>query len=105
MVDERYVDAVAAAHGISVRTGCFCNSGAGETAFSVTKDTLIGAEFSEGMILDDYLRMTGMPTGGAIRISLGLAANFADVHRFMSFAGTFRDVTEVPADLPPRLAC
>jgi selenocysteine lyase/cysteine desulfurase len=104
-IDERFVDIVAADHRISLRTGCFCNSGAGETAFSVTKDTLIGAEFSEGMILDDYLRMTGMPTGGAIRISLGLAANFADVHRFMSFAGTFRDVTEVPADLPPRLAC
>jgi selenocysteine lyase/cysteine desulfurase len=104
-IDERFVDIVAADHRISLRTGCFCNSGAGETAFSVTKDTLIGAEFSEGMILDDYLRITGMPTGGAIRVSLGLAANFADVHRFMSFAETFRDVTEVPADLPPRLAC
>ena len=29
MVDERYVDVVAAAHRISVRTGCFCNSGRG----------------------------------------------------------------------------
>jgi molybdenum cofactor sulfurtransferase len=104
-IDERFVDIVAADHRISLRTGCFCNSGAGETAFSVTKDTLIGAEFSEGMILDDYLRITGMPTGGAIRISLGVAANFADVHRFRAFAETFRDVTEVPADLPPRLAC
>ena len=26
-------------HGISVRTGCFCNSGAGETAFSISKAT------------------------------------------------------------------
>jgi hypothetical protein len=57
------------------------------------------------MILDDYLKLAGMPTGGAIRVSLGLAANFADLHRFMAFAGSFRDVTEVPADLPPRLAC
>jgi selenocysteine lyase/cysteine desulfurase len=105
MVDERFVDVVAAAHAISVRTGCFCNSGAGETAFSISRDTLIGAEFSEGMILDDYIRLVGMPTGGAIRISLGLVTNFADVHRFMSFATEFRDVTEVPADLPPRLAC
>ncbi len=46
---------VAAAHSISVRTGCFCNSGAGETAFSLSSDTLIGAEFDEGMILDDYI--------------------------------------------------
>jgi selenocysteine lyase/cysteine desulfurase len=105
VIDERFVDLVAAAHTISVRTGCFCNSGAGETAFSISKDTLIGAEFAEGMILDDYIRLVGMPTGGAVRVSLGLVTNFADVYRFMRFATEFRDVTEVPADLPPRMAC
>jgi molybdenum cofactor sulfurtransferase len=104
-VDERFVDIVAAAHRISVRTGCFCNSGAGETAFSISKDTLIGAEFADGMILDDYIRLVGMPTGGAVRVSLGLATNFADVYRFMHFATEFRDLRDVPADLPPRLAC
>ena len=83
VVDERFVDRVAAAHSISVRTGCFCNSGAGETAFSLSSDTLIGAEFGDTMILDDYLRLIGMPTGGAVRVSLGLATNFADVYRFM----------------------
>ena len=71
VIDERFVDRVAAAHGISVRTGCFCNSGAGETAFSISSDTLIGAEFGEGMILDDYIKLIGMPTGGAVRVSLG----------------------------------
>jgi len=104
-IDERYVDRVAAEHGVSVRTGCFCNSGAGETAFSISKDTLIGAEFTEGMILDDYIRLVGLPTGGAVRVSLGLATNFADVYRFMAFAERFRDLTEVPSDLPLRLAC
>ena len=94
-----------AAHNISVRTGCFCNSGAGEIAFSISRDTLIGAEFADGMILDDYIRLVGMPTGGAVRVSLGLATNFADVYRFMSFAAEFRDVTDVPADLPPRAGC
>jgi selenocysteine lyase/cysteine desulfurase len=105
MVDERFVDVIAAQHGISVRTGCFCNSGAGETAFSLSSDTLIGAEFADGMILDDYIKVIGMPTGGAVRVSLGLATNFADVYRFMHFGTEFRDVTEVPADLPPRIAC
>jgi molybdenum cofactor sulfurtransferase len=104
-VDERFVDVVAAAHAVSVRTGCFCNAGAGETAFSLSRDTLIGAEFGDGMILDDYIRLIGMPTGGAVRVSLGIATNFADVHRFMHFATAFRDVTEVPAGLPPRIAC
>jgi selenocysteine lyase/cysteine desulfurase len=105
VIDERFVDVVAAEHRISVRTGCFCNSGAGETAFSLSRDTLIGAEFDDGMILDDYIRLIGMPTGGAVRVSLGLATNFADVYRFMRFATEFRDVTDVPAGLPPRLAC
>ncbi len=105
VVDERFVDVIALAHRISVRTGCFCNSGAGETAFSLSRDTLIGAEFDDGMILDDYIRLIGMPTGGAVRVSLGLATNFADVYRFMDFATEFRDVTEVPSGLPPRVAC
>jgi selenocysteine lyase/cysteine desulfurase len=88
-----------------VRTGCFCNSGAGETAFSISRETLIGAEFGEGMILDDYIRLVGMPTGGAVRVSLGMVTNFDDVYRFMRFAEEFRDLAEVPDDLPPRLAC
>ena len=105
VIDERFVDVVAAEHRISVRTGCFCNSGAGETAFSLSRDTLIGAEFDDGMILDDYIRLIGMPTGGAVRVSLGLATNFADVYRFMRFATEFRDVADVPAGLPRSLAC
>jgi selenocysteine lyase/cysteine desulfurase len=105
VIDERFVDLVAAAHRISVRTGCFCNSGAGEIAFSLSRETLIGAKFAPGMILDDYIRMIGMPTGGAIRVSLGLATNFADVYRFLEFAREFLDLTEVPANLPPRLGC
>ena len=64
-----------------------------------------GAEFSDCMILDDYLVMVGMPTGGAVRVSLGLVTNFADVYRFMRFASEFRDVGETPVGLPPRLAC
>jgi selenocysteine lyase/cysteine desulfurase len=105
VIDERFVDRVAAAHRISVRTGCFCNSGAGEIAFSLSRETLIGATFAPEMILDDYIRMIGMPTGGAIRVSLGLANNFADVYRFLGFAHEFLDLTEVPANLPPRLGC
>jgi len=104
VVDERFVDRVAAAHRISLRTGCFCNPGAGEVAFSLSTDRPEG-RFHEGMILDDYLRAVGMPTGGAVRVSLGIASNVADVQRFMEFASEFVDLTDVPADLPPRLAC
>jgi molybdenum cofactor sulfurtransferase len=104
VVDERFVDRVAAAHNVSLRTGCFCNPGAGEAAFSLSPDRLEG-RFDEGMILDDYLRRLGMPTGGAVRVSLGIATNFADVQRFMEFATEFVDLTRVPSELSPRLAC
>jgi Aminotransferase class-V len=104
VIDERFVDMIAAAHRISLRTGCFCNSGAAEIAFSLARDTLIDAKLAEGMILDDYIELIGMPTGGAVRVSLGLASNFADVYRFIEFAAEFHDVTEVPEDLPPGLA-
>ena len=104
VVDERLVDRAAAADHISLRTGCFCNPGAGEAAFSIPKERL-AAQFEDGMILDDYIERVGMPTGGAVRVSLGIASNFADVERFMAFAEGFADLTEVPPDLPPRLAC
>ena len=57
------------------------------------------------MALDDYVRAIGLPSGGAIRASLGLASNFLDLHLFMDFAAAFVDLTEVAADLPPRVAC
>ena len=105
VVDERYVDRVAGAHGISLRTGCFCNPGAGEVAFTISRETLLGGEFGEGMVLDDYVRLIGLPSGGAIRVSLGLVSNFADVHRFMESADEFIDLASVPNDLPPRIVC
>jgi molybdenum cofactor sulfurtransferase len=104
-VDERFVDRLAAASNISVRTGCFCNPGAGEAAFGLSEEAMIGVEFSDAMNLDDYIELVGMPTGGAVRVSLGLASTFADVYRFMSFATEFRDLAQVPPDLPPRLSC
>jgi len=105
VVDERFVDLLAAAHNISVRTGCFCNPGAGEAAFALSKERMLGVELSEGMSFDDYIERLGMPTGGAVRVSLGLASNFADVYRFISFANEFRDLADVPPGLPPRVGC
>jgi selenocysteine lyase/cysteine desulfurase len=105
VVDERYVDRIAAQHNISLRTGCFCNPGAGEIAFTISRETLLGGEFGAGMTLDDYVRAIGLHSGGAIRASLGLASNFADLQRFQEFAAEFVDVSTVPNDLPPRNSC
>jgi selenocysteine lyase/cysteine desulfurase len=105
VVDERYVGLVAGRHRISLRTGCFCNPGAGEVAFSLDRDTLVGGEFGTAATLDHYVAAIGLPTGGAIRASLGLASNEADVERFAAFAREFVDLAGVPDDLPPRAAC
>ena len=105
IVDERYVDRVARRHSISLRTGCFCNPGAGEIAFTISRETLVGGEFGEGMTLDDYVDAIGLPSGGAVRASLGIATNAADIERFAHFADEFVDLDEVPDDLPPRTGC
>jgi len=105
VVDERFVDRVAQKHSMSLRTGCFCNPGAGETAFTISRETLVGGEFGPGMTLDDYVEAIGLPSGGAVRASLGLPTNAADLDRFRAFAEEFIDVLDVPHDLPPRHGC
>jgi selenocysteine lyase/cysteine desulfurase len=106
VVDERIVSRDAAAAMISLRTGCFCNPGAGEGAFAIPDEALIGA-VSDGMdTLDDYLTELGLPSGGAIRVSLGLASTVEDVHRFLAFAqATYADAFPSSAGLNPRLRC
>jgi molybdenum cofactor sulfurtransferase len=105
VVDERYVDRVARRHSVSLRTGCFCNPGAGEVAFTISRETLVGGEFGAGMTLDDYVQAIGLPSGGAVRASLGLPSNGADIERFAAFAAEFVDLADVPDDLPPRTGC
>jgi molybdenum cofactor sulfurtransferase len=105
IVDERYVDRVANRHCVSLRTGCFCNPGAGEVAFTIARETLVGGEFGEGTTLDDYIQAIGLPSGGAIRASLGIATDTADIDRFAAFAAEFVDLADVPHDLPPRTGC
>ena len=74
-------------------------------AFTISRDTLVGGEFAEGMTLEDYIRQLGLPSGGAVRASFGLASNLTDLHRFTDFAAHFVDLTEIPGDLPPRSTC
>jgi molybdenum cofactor sulfurtransferase len=105
VIDERYVDRLARTYNISLRTGCFCNPGAGEVAFTISRDTLVGGEFGEALTIDDYVRAIGLPSGGAVRASLGLASNHADIERFLAFAREFIDLSAVPDDLPPRRGC
>jgi selenocysteine lyase/cysteine desulfurase len=56
--------------------------------------------------MDDFLDLVGMPSGGAVRVSLGLVSNLDDVERFLDFAQrTYRDQEPDRAGLAPRLRC
>jgi hypothetical protein len=97
VIDERAVARDSGAAGISLRTGCFCNPGAGEAAFGLGRREPCGAgrplsgRRSAGVV-DDYLSLVGLPTGGAVRVSLGIASTIADVDAFLDFAErTYRD--------------
>jgi selenocysteine lyase/cysteine desulfurase len=105
VVDERLVDRVAASRKVSLRTGCFCNPGGGEIAFGVTLDSIAGFDATSELTVDEYIAYMGLPSAGAVRVSLGLASNFADVHRCIEFARAFLDREGVPPDLPDRLGC
>jgi selenocysteine lyase/cysteine desulfurase len=106
LVDERLVASESAAAGISLRTGCFCNPGAGEGAFEITDEQMAGSTEWGARTVDDYLDRIGLPTGGAVRVSLGIASNRADLDRFLDFVErTYRDRPAVTEGLPPRLRC
>ncbi|MBV9447442.1 MAG: aminotransferase class V-fold PLP-dependent enzyme [Streptosporangiaceae bacterium] len=111
VVDERTVARDTTAAGISVRTGCFCNPGAGEWAFRLTRRDVGGPWWRPGFARDlhtveEYLELIGLPSGGAIRVSLGLVSNLADVERFLDFAErTYRDTEPGQVTLARRVHC
>ncbi len=99
LLDYRRVEELAGAEGISLRTGCFCNPGAGEIAEGLTEEDM-RAGFTMGTEINllSFVRLMqerGHKSAGAIRASIGLAANFADVWRFLRFIAGFRDQTRL----------
>ena len=99
LLDYRRVEELATAHRISLRTGCFCNPGAGETAEGLTEDDIAAAEAADlDLTLPRFLQFITHRNGksaGAIRVSFGIASNFADAYRFFQFIATLRDQTRL----------
>jgi selenocysteine lyase/cysteine desulfurase len=99
LLDYRRVEELAGEERISLRTGCFCNPGAGEIAEGLTdEDMQAGYELKENINLQSFRRLMqarGHKSAGAIRASVGLASNFEDVRRFVSFLARFRDQTSL----------
>ncbi|TWU73115.1 hypothetical protein ED733_000163 [Metarhizium rileyi] len=106
VVDERLVAQESSQAHISLRTGCFCNPGAGETAFGIAAGTLRRLTSHKDGTFDDFLRIAHLPTGGAIRVSFGVASTCKDVDYFISFAlKTYKDRITTSDGLKPRPGC
>ena len=88
-VDIRLVEAAANQYNISLRTGCFCNPGAGEIALGISKPELaacFGRPGTERLTYDDFRLCIDNKASGAVRVSVGLVSNFEDVQALLKFA-------------------
>lgn len=88
-IDHRSIEAQANKSNISLRTGCFCNPGAGEIALGISRVELDVCFTRPGhedrLSLDDFRLCIDGKNSGAVRISVGLMTNFNDVQAFLSF--------------------
>jgi selenocysteine lyase/cysteine desulfurase len=96
-IDDRRIEQLANQVNISLRTGCFCNPGAGEIAHGLGAGEMarwFGRDepMSFNELRESLLRDLDILVG-AVRVSVGIASNFADVRRLMSFLHGFVDRT------------
>ena len=104
-LDYRMVEERAMKENISIRTGCFCNPGATEAAFQYPAvkayqcfEILSPGDFS----LQQFSSCMNDRPVGAVRASLGIASNEADVERFVQLLREFTDlsVNSKPRKMP-----
>ena len=100
-IDDLLVEELANRAGISLRTGCFCNPGAGEAAHRLGAGHLrpwFGrARPVSYLDLRDGIWIEHGRLPSAIRISVGVATTFADTYRFACFLQGFvnRSVADI----------
>jgi molybdenum cofactor sulfurtransferase len=88
-IDHRSIEELANRRNISLRTGCFCNPGAGEVAMGISRVELdvcfTRPDHTERLTLDDFRLCIDGKSTGAVRISVGMVTNFDDVQAFLQF--------------------
>ena len=88
--DHRFIESEANKVNISLRTGCFCNPGAGEIALGISRVELdvcfTRPEHKDVMSLDEFRKCIDGKSSGAVRISVGMVTNFNDVQALLAFA-------------------
>jgi len=89
-LDHRFIEQQANEANISLRTGCFCNPGAGEVALEISRVELDVCFTQPGhedrLTVDDFRSCIDGKSSGAVRISVGMVTNFNDVQGFLAFA-------------------
>ncbi|MDP6455054.1 MAG: aminotransferase class V-fold PLP-dependent enzyme [SAR202 cluster bacterium] len=104
LIGHQQIEHLANQANISLRTGCFCNPGAGEAAHGLTREDMdkafVGNERMTHEQFNDIIERSDGKTAGAVRISLGIASNFEDVHRFLTF--TRQLLNKEAGELPSR---
>ena len=89
-MDHRTIEHKANEVNISLRTGCFCNPGAGEIALGISRVELdvcfTSAGHEERLSVDDFRHCIDGKSSGAVRISVGMVTDFKDVQGFLAFA-------------------
>lgn len=90
VIDHRFIESEANKVNISLRTGCFCNPGAGEIALGISRVELDVCFTSQGhedrLSIDDFRSCIDGKSSGAVRISVGMVTNFNDVQSLLTFA-------------------
>lgn len=93
VVDHSWIEEQANKRNISLRTGCFCNPGAGELALHITSDELTSCfakpDHEQRLTYDEFRLCLNAKASGAVRVSVGLVSNFDDVQKCLEFFATF----------------
>ena len=88
--DHRFIESEANKVNISLRTGCFCNPGAGEIALGISRVELdvcfTRPDHQDVMSIDEFRKCIDGKSSGAVRISVGMVTNFNDVQALLTFA-------------------
>ncbi len=88
-IDHRSIEEQANRVNISLRTGCFCNPGAGEVALGISRIELDvcfnGPGHENRLTLDDFRLCIDGKSSGAVRISVGMVSNFKDIQALLTF--------------------
>jgi molybdenum cofactor sulfurtransferase len=93
LLDHQEIEERAGRRGISLRTGCFCNPGAGELALGLSRDEIETCfrRTSDPMTYEDFRRCIDGKSSGAVRVSLGMVTNLADLEAFLGFLEELRE--------------